>query len=342
MRRRRILGDPACPNVYHVYSRIINREKRLEAPQREDFQRLVEAHATMAGIEVISFAVMPNHFHLLARVPDRESAERAVTDRILLERLGAVYSESTVRKVREALDRLGRAPESTAYLALRRRFLDRMHDLSTFVKEVKARFTMEYNKANDRSGPLWEDRFRSVLLQSNDPSLLLVIASYIDLNPVRAGLVSDPKDYRHCSYAAALGGSRAQADAIGRLLGLDTSSRSARREVLAQYRMLLFCKALPSSGTVPGRARRRAGVPVECIRKVIDSGGHLPPMELIHCRVRYLTDSLALGSHEFLDDLFPGRPKPPRKIDLGDLEILRDLRGQAVFPGKELSARGAN
>ncbi len=340
MRRRRILGDATIPNVYHVYSRIINRESRLGLSEREGFERLVNAHARMAGVEVLAFAIMPNHFHLLVRVPDRVRAELEVDDRVILERLSAVYSGESVERVHAKLDHLRAVGERSAYHAFRRQFLDRMHDLSVFVKEVKARFTMGYNRANNRSGPLWEDRFRSVLLQGDDPSLVLVVATYIDLNAVRAGLVADPKDYRHCSYGAALGGDRSAAEAIGRLLGLEIGAAPARREALAQYRLLLFSRALPSSGTVSGGAKRRGGVPVERVRKVFDSGGHLPALELLRCRVRYLTNGLALGSHAFLEALFPGRAKRPRKADLGDLAVLCEVRGEAVSPGAEMAQVG--
>ncbi len=296
----------------------------------------------MAGVDILAFALMPNHFHLLVRVPDRASAEPEITDRVLLDRLAAVYSGAAVAHFREALHRLSLERDPSAYEALRRRFLDRMHDLSTFVKEVKARFTMDYNRTNGRSGPLWEDRFRSVLLQGDDPALLLVIKAYIDLNPVRAGMVADPKDYRYCSYAAAVAGSLPEIAAIGRVVGLGTESAEQRREVLAQYRMLLFCQALPSSGSVHGGVKRRDGIPVDRIRQVMESGGHLPPLELLRCRIRYLTDSLALGSHGYLESLFPGRSRAPRKIGLGDLEVLRDLRGPAVFLAESSRPAGSS
>jgi hypothetical protein len=56
-----------------------------------------------------------------------------------------------------------------------------------------------------RQGTLWEERFKSVLVEGAGPALS-VMAAYIDMNPVRAGLVSDPKDYRWCGNAAAVAG----------------------------------------------------------------------------------------------------------------------------------------
>ncbi|CAN5335084.1 hypothetical protein BH23VER1_BH23VER1_30930 [soil metagenome] len=285
----------------------------------------------MAGIELLAFAVMPNHFHALVYIPERAAAESEVTDAILFDRLGAVYREEQVFKLRSELEDLRRSNMVEEIEVFRRRFLDRMHDLSVFVKEVKARFSTWYNQANGRSGPLWEDRFRSVLLEGDDPSLVLLVATYIDLNPVRAGLAEDPKDYRHCGYAGAVAGDRSRAAMIARLLEVDAKSRGELEEALAHYRMLLFGNALSSDGTLPGDGRRRGGVPVAKVRAVMESGGHLPKLELLRCRIRYLTNSLALGSYGFLEALFPGKAKLPKKADLGDLAVLRDLRGPAVF-----------
>ncbi|CAN5299551.1 hypothetical protein BH23VER1_BH23VER1_19530 [soil metagenome] len=303
----------------------------MGANEREQYQYFLLAHAEMAGIEVLAFAIMPNHFHALVRVPERTAAEAAVTDEVLLSRLSAVYRAGAVAGVGAELRRLRTIGDGGAVEEFRRRFLDRMHDLSVFVKELKARFSRSYNEANGRSGPLWEDRFRSVLLDHEDPALLLVLSTYIDLNPVRAGLVDDPKDYRHCGYATAVAGDRGRTKVIARLLDLEADSRRGRAEVMAQYRMLLFGNALPSEG------RRRAGVPIDKIRAVMDSHGHLPKLELLRCRVRYLTDSLALGSQGFLDSLFPGKARNPRAADLGTLRVLRDVRGPAVFAGAETS-----
>ena len=70
-----------------------------------------------------------------------------------------------------------------------------MFDLSEFVKDVKQRFSQSYNRRHGRKGALWEERFKSVLLEGN-VGTLSTVSAYIDLNPMRAGIVDDPKDYR--------------------------------------------------------------------------------------------------------------------------------------------------
>jgi hypothetical protein len=52
-------------------------------------------------------------------------------------------------------------------------------------------------------GTLWEGRFKSVLVEGTGQTLS-TMAAYIDLNPVRAGIVKDPADYRWSGYAEAV------------------------------------------------------------------------------------------------------------------------------------------
>jgi len=80
-----------------------------------------------------------------------------------------------------------------------------MGDVSEFMKEFKQRFSKWYNIRHQRFGTLWAERFRSVLVE-DESGVLETVSAYIDLNAVRAGLVEDPKDYRHCGYAAAVAG----------------------------------------------------------------------------------------------------------------------------------------
>ena len=56
------------------------------------------------------------------------------------------------------------------------------------------------NRSYRRTGTLWEGRFRSCLTQSED--YVLACYRYIELNPVRAGMVVKPQDYRWSSYHA--------------------------------------------------------------------------------------------------------------------------------------------
>jgi len=66
------------------------------------------------------------------------------------------------------------------------------------MKHLGQRYVQHVNRTYRRSGTLWEGRFRSCLVQPE--RYLLACARYIELNPLRAGLVSHPRNYRWSSY----------------------------------------------------------------------------------------------------------------------------------------------
>lgn len=69
---------------------------------------------------------------------------------------------------------------------------------SLLMKNLGQRFVQYINHTYRRSGTLWEGRFRSCLTQAED--YVLACYRYIELNPVRAGMVLHPQDYRWSSY----------------------------------------------------------------------------------------------------------------------------------------------
>jgi putative transposase len=72
--------------------------------------------------------------------------------------------------------------------------------VSTMMKRLGQRYVQYVNRTYGRSGTLWEGRFRSCLTQEED--YLLACQRYVELNPVRAGMVDHPADYPWSSYRA--------------------------------------------------------------------------------------------------------------------------------------------
>lgn len=71
--------------------------------------------------------------------------------------------------------------------------------LSRLMQAVGRRYVRYFNDSHGRSGTLWEGRYRSTLIEAE--SHLLACMAYIDLNPVRAGLVNMARDYPWSSHA---------------------------------------------------------------------------------------------------------------------------------------------
>jgi putative transposase len=70
--------------------------------------------------------------------------------------------------------------------------------LSKFMQAVGQRYTQSYNYFHKHTGTVWEGRYKSTVVQSE--RYLLTCMTYIDLNPVRAGIVNDPADYAWSTY----------------------------------------------------------------------------------------------------------------------------------------------
>jgi putative transposase len=71
--------------------------------------------------------------------------------------------------------------------------------ISQFMGNVLNSFTRFFNLSHNRRGPLWESRFKNVLVE--DDQQLLHLSRYVHLNPVSAGLVKEPDDWPYSSYA---------------------------------------------------------------------------------------------------------------------------------------------
>ena len=164
----------------------------------------------------------------------------------------------------------------------------------------------------------------------DSPDALKTVAAYIDLNPVRAGLVVDPKEYRFCGYAAALVGQKDLQRAIKGVF-----SESNWGDAAARYRESMFVQA-----GVAGNSSKRE-LDRETIRSVLLQGGKLSEAEILRLRVRHLTDGVALGSRQFVDAVFfryrslfgPRRrdgARPIRGTPWSHLSTLRDLRVDAL------------
>ena len=82
--------------------------------------------------------------------------------------------------------------------------------MGRLMKALAARMTRYRNKLEKRSGTLWESRYKSSAVQSDE--YLLSCCRYIELNPVRAQMVMDPADYPWSSYGERMGQERKGAD----------------------------------------------------------------------------------------------------------------------------------
>lgn len=103
--------------------------------------------------------------------------------------------------LREAADRFGVAIHAWVFMTNHVHLLVTPsidNAISRMMQNLGRRYVRYFNHVHHRSGTLWEGRFKACLVQ--DTEYLLHCYRYIELNPVRAGIVSDPADYRWSSY----------------------------------------------------------------------------------------------------------------------------------------------
>jgi len=178
MRQSRIRGQGL--SYYHVISRVVDRRFILGDEEREHFVVLMRKLEAFLGLRVVTYVVMSNHFHLLIEEPDRDNLPDMDRE-TLLQRLGYLYKQSTVDGVREELDRASAQGGQEWEQQIFARYQRRMGDVSIFMKELKQRFSQWYNRSKGRKGTLWEERYKSVLVEG-DEKALMTVAAYIDLN----------------------------------------------------------------------------------------------------------------------------------------------------------------
>jgi REP element-mobilizing transposase RayT len=300
--------------LYHCVSRVVDRRRVFGRAEKEQFVKFLRLYEGFCGVRVRSYCVMSNHFHVLVEVPPRPA--EVLGDAEFLERLGMIYSELKVSEVRCQLAMRREAGDDAGAEAFKEeKYLYRLWDLSEFMKVLKQRFTQWFNKRHGRKGTLWEDRFKSVLVE--DGYTARVMSAYIDLNPVRAGMVADPARYRWSSYGAAVAGDLRARAGIERTMtpyGEQVGSVAGRlgwRQVAGMYRVMLFedgedgedgeQRHAAGGGTEQGEEIVRVGVSKEAMERERARGGRMGRAEMLRHRLRQAVDGMVWGSREFVD-----------------------------------------
>ena len=226
MRRPRVKAEGE--GFYHVVSRIAGRRFLIDEAEKRVLLGMIRATAIFSGVELYTYAVMSNHFHLLVRVPRKQT----VSDKELLRRMEALYGTPRFLKVLEKWEKWTAKKQEWRVVEEKERLRARMYDLSQFCKTFKETYTQDYNKRHDNTGTIWEGRFKSILLEGSWRTLMTV-AGYIHLNPVRAEMVEQPEQATNAGYGAACQG---DARAITGLVSLVKRVYGAREATWAQAR----------------------------------------------------------------------------------------------------------
>jgi hypothetical protein len=226
-----------------------------------------------------------------------------------------LYSEAFVDGVAKELEGAREEGDELLVAEIHARFTYRMHDLSEFMKTLLQRFTRWFNREHNRRGTLWEERYKSVIVESGVAAR--TISAYIDLNPVRAGMLSDPADYRWSSYGEAVGGGKKGNGKKARegLVRACMSHKGAGfeaekwKEVSRVYRRAMGLALGRKSGRAELGVSGYATKNEEEMLSSKDNETVLPDLGMagmLMKRVRYFTDGAVIGSKEFVNEAFVG------------------------------------
>jgi len=232
------LVDPAEVAVFHCINRCVRRcflcgDDPLTGRNYEHRKVWLEERlkflAGQFGIDVLGFAIMSNHFHLILR--SRPDVVAGWTD---FEVAARWLRLCPARKTAEGepaepttaeLDAICNVP--TRLAEIRRR----LSNISWLMRMIAEPIARRANAEDQASGRFWQGRFRAVRLC--DEAAVLACAAYVDLNPIRAGLAEtiEASDFTSVQRRIeSIGEPADSGPAESETAGSETGSNSARRD----------------------------------------------------------------------------------------------------------------
>ncbi len=188
-RTRRVKRDQEA--YYHLMSRTNGKRFLFERGGiKTELVSILKRTAAFCGVELKAYTAMSNHFHVIVKVikPDEP-----IDTEELLRRVGILKGEKAREEVAKHWDNLLKAGLDNALKKEQNRLRVRMHDISEYMKLFKEEFDRFYKSEQKYCGSIWSGRFASTLIE--DGEYLARCKRYIIYNPVRAGIVTQAKDY---------------------------------------------------------------------------------------------------------------------------------------------------
>jgi REP element-mobilizing transposase RayT len=195
--------QPSEVGIVHVVQRCVRRawltgvdEKSGKdfSHRREWILRRLESLASVFGIDVLTYAIMSNHMHLILR--NRPDVVAQWTDQVVAIRWLRVFpgrrlEEHLAEPTESDVQMLVNQPERLAVIR------ERLSDISWFMRALSEPIARIANRQDECTGRFWEGRFKALRIM--DETGLLACAMYVDLNPIRAAMVESPDKATHTS-----------------------------------------------------------------------------------------------------------------------------------------------
>lgn len=187
------LFDPTTPGAYHCIQRVVRRAMLcgydFATDKSYDHRRgwIEERLKTLAasfGIDLLNYAVMSNHCHMTLR--NRPDVVETWTNEEVARRWWSLFPK---RKNKDKTPAEPTENDLKSFMApgYCKQLRARLSDISWWMRSFAEPIARRSNKEDGAKGRFWEGRFKSQRLA--DETALLACSAYIDLNPIRAGLV---------------------------------------------------------------------------------------------------------------------------------------------------------
>ena len=268
--QRMIIDDQST--VYHVMSRTALDGFPLGDVEKDFMLDLIQRYAALYLVEILGFCLMGNHFHILVKViPEYKFSDKDILKRYV-DFYGdeRIYSDGLIPSLREKLS-----------------------SLSEFMREIKVSFARFYNRRHNRRGYFWGDRFKSVIVENGET--LINCLAYIDLNPLRAGIVERPEQYRWNSLGYHIQTNN-QDNFLSTDFGLKEFNVKSNKERIRRYRRYVY-----EAGSLnqPEKGKIKV-IKDKILEKERSKDFELSRSDRFRYRTRYFTDSGIIGSKEFV------------------------------------------
>jgi len=162
----------------------------------------IQQLAALFAIDVATYAVMSNHYHIVVRIDRERALEWSIEE--VLRRWTSLFTGPLLvtRYLSDSPAEMSQA-EIAKVEELAEVYRKRLHDLSWLMRTLNEHIARRANAEDGVRGRFWEGRFKSQALL--DEKALLAAMAYVDLNPVRAGLAETPETSDYTSIQERVG-----------------------------------------------------------------------------------------------------------------------------------------
>ena len=188
---------------YHIVSRCVRRTFLCgkDTKTGEDYEHRrqwlvdrIRILSSVFSIEILSYAVMSNHYHLVVKL-DNSAPETWSMEEVIQRWLCVFKGPLIIQHYLKG--KLSHPAELELVKEIADTWRERLGDLSWFMKLLNEPIARQANKEDNCTGHFWESRFRSDALLTEEA--LLTCMAYVDLNPIRAAMAQTPED---CDYTS--------------------------------------------------------------------------------------------------------------------------------------------